>query len=137
MALKVSAMRQAKFGYQTTLHVWKRSKGRCWYCGIKMVQPKGDPKTPLEYVDRMFTLDHMLPQSRGGTDDVSNLVGCCRRCNNLKGQGTLDFLRVRMLSKKAKWPNFTHDQYEFLMSRGINIARFEKYKFHFEIAGLK
>ena len=33
----------------------------------------------------LATLDHVIPISRGGTDDVSNLDLCCRKCNRFKG----------------------------------------------------
>lgn len=32
-----------------------------------------------------FTVDHIVPVSKGGTDDLSNLVACCRPCNSKKG----------------------------------------------------
>ena len=34
------------------------------------------------------TIDHVLPRSRGGKDSWENLVACCLRCNNLKGDRT-------------------------------------------------
>jgi len=34
------------------------------------------------------TIDHVLPRSRGGRDSWENLVACCLRCNNLKGDRT-------------------------------------------------
>jgi len=36
------------------------------------------------------TVDHVLPLSQGGTNDVRNLVACCRKCNRLKGSGPVD-----------------------------------------------
>lgn len=35
------------------------------------------------------TIDHVQPKSRGGKDTWQNLVACCLRCNNLKGDRTL------------------------------------------------
>jgi 5-methylcytosine-specific restriction endonuclease McrA len=32
--------------------------------------------------------DHVLPRSRGGADSWENLVACCLRCNNVKGDRT-------------------------------------------------
>lgn len=41
---------------------------QCVYCGAK----------------RDLTIDHVVPESRGGTDEVSNLVVACRSCNGRK-----------------------------------------------------
>lgn len=30
-------------------------------------------------------VDHVMPKARGGSDDLSNLVPCCTRCNHAKG----------------------------------------------------
>lgn len=35
------------------------------------------------------TIDHVQPKSRGGKDTWENLVACCLRCNNVKGDKTL------------------------------------------------
>jgi hypothetical protein len=32
-----------------------------------------------------FTVDHITPVIKGGTDDLSNLVACCRSCNSKNG----------------------------------------------------
>lgn len=34
------------------------------------------------------TIDHVVPRSRGGADSWENLVACCLRCNNAKGDRT-------------------------------------------------
>lgn len=52
--------------------VLRRDNHLCGYCG----------KTAT-------TIDHILPRSRGGADSWENLVACCLRCNNLKGDRTL------------------------------------------------
>jgi 5-methylcytosine-specific restriction endonuclease McrA len=43
--------------------------GRCFWCA--------------ESAD--LTIDHVIPVSRGGRHEVSNIVGACRRCNSSKG----------------------------------------------------
>jgi len=53
----------------------------CAYCGASSV--------PLE-------LDHVVPRSRGGSDRESNRVPACHRCNQQKGNQSLEaFLRDR------------------------------------------
>jgi 5-methylcytosine-specific restriction endonuclease McrA len=36
------------------------------------------------------TVDHVQPKSRGGRDSWENLVAACLRCNNIKGDKTLN-----------------------------------------------
>lgn len=42
------------------------------------------------------TIDHVLPRSRGGLDSWENLVACCLRCNNVKGDRTPDEMGWRL-----------------------------------------
>ena len=54
------------------------------------------------------TVDHVLPRSRGGADSWENLVACCVRCNNAKGDRTPEEkgwpLRVRPYTPRgAAW----------------------------------
>lgn len=51
--------------------VLRRDDHRCGYCGRSA-----------------STIDHILPRSRGGADSWENLVACCLRCNNIKGDKT-------------------------------------------------
>lgn len=51
--------------------VLRRDGHRCAYCGAAA-----------------STIDHILPRSRGGQDSWENLVACCLRCNNVKGDRT-------------------------------------------------
>ncbi len=49
----------------------KRGKGTCHYCN------KHFPPAEL-------TMDHIVPIIRGGKSTKSNLVPCCKECNNKK-----------------------------------------------------
>jgi 5-methylcytosine-specific restriction endonuclease McrA len=51
--------------------VLRRDGHRCGYCGTSAT-----------------TIDHVMPRSRGGKDTWENLVACCLRCNNIKGDRT-------------------------------------------------
>lgn len=55
----------------TKARIFERDAYTCGYCG--KVGKKG------------LTLDHIVPKSRGGTNDPSNLVAACMPCNNWKG----------------------------------------------------
>ncbi len=52
--------------------VLRRDSNRCAYCAKSAT-----------------TIDHVQPKSRGGKDTWENLVACCLRCNNKKGDKTL------------------------------------------------
>jgi hypothetical protein len=44
-------------------------ENQCAYCGSK----------------ENLTIDHIVPQSKGGTDFTKNVVCCCHSCNQSKG----------------------------------------------------
>ncbi len=51
--------------------VLRRDNQRCAYCSASAT-----------------TIDHVIPRSRGGADSWENLVACCLKCNNVKGDKT-------------------------------------------------
>lgn len=70
--------------------VLRRDNHRCAYCGHSA-----------------STIDHVLPRSRGGKDSWENLVACCLRCNNEKGDRTPAEMRWELrLTPRA--PHGTH-----------------------------
>lgn len=58
-------------------HVRRRvaeaSRFRCGYC-----------LTAQRIIGPLLEIDHIVPESRGGTSDEANLVLCCPRCNGHK-----------------------------------------------------
>jgi 5-methylcytosine-specific restriction endonuclease McrA len=62
---------------------------RCFYCN-RALSLHGNTNRP--------TADHVLPLSKGGLDTISNIVACCKRCNQGKADFTADELR-RMADK--------------------------------------
>ena len=75
------ARKQANGGTYTP-EQWEALKNtydhRCLCCG------KREP-------DIKLTLDHVVPLSRGGSNDISNIQPLCRFCNTSKGSRTIDY----------------------------------------------
>ena len=45
---------------------------------------------------RNFTIDHVIPQAKGGTDHPDNLQLLCNACNSMKGTGTQEELIAKL-----------------------------------------
>ncbi|MDP5277200.1 HNH endonuclease [Chengkuizengella axinellae] len=69
--------------YNKDINLWKeisrkvfeRDDYTCFYCGEK---------------GGLLEVDHMMPISRGGSNDLSNLTTSCRRCNRQKRDKTVE-----------------------------------------------
>jgi len=59
------------------LAIYLRDGCACAYCG-----------TTIED-GAQLTLDHLKPHSKGGTNVETNLVTCCKRCNDSRGARAL------------------------------------------------
>lgn len=66
--------------------VLKKYNSRCAYCG-----------EPLFYKE--MQVDHLIPKSKGGTDDIANLMPSCRLCNHYKRALDLETFRNWGLGK--------------------------------------
>lgn len=53
--------------------VWDKTGGLCYYCETRL--------NPF----RDFSVDHVIPASRGGGSGLENLVPACESCNREKG----------------------------------------------------
>jgi 5-methylcytosine-specific restriction endonuclease McrA len=70
-------------------NVWVRDEGKCQYCGIH-VSPDS------------YTLDHVVPKTRGGTTHWGNVVTCCYPCNQKKGDKSVQQAGMRLLKPVVK-----------------------------------
>lgn len=52
--------------------IYRRDGGECVYCGST----------------KQLTLDHVIPKSKGGGNEWTNLVTCCNKCNLHKADRT-------------------------------------------------
>lgn len=65
--------------------IYSKTNGRCWYCGVE-IPPFSD-----------WQVEHQQPRSRGGTNDIENLVPSCRACNVRKGRRTVEEYRRSLM----------------------------------------
>ena len=70
-------------------NVFKRDGNLCVYCGVR----------------EELTLDHVMPRSRGGKTNWTNLVTACKKCNAKKGDYTPEEAGMRLPYKPFK-PSF-------------------------------
>ena len=87
--------------------IYQRDGWRCRFCNIKVISPKarkllvemfpsvarwGRVNRDKHYALSALTatLDHILPHSRGGTNEEGNLVAACGMCQFGRGHWTLE-----------------------------------------------
>ena len=75
--------KSVKFSRQ---NIYARDRYKCQYCGDKF------PTEELTY-------DHVLPKSRGGRTEWTNIVTCCIDCNRKKGGKTPREASMKLLKK--------------------------------------
>ena len=83
-------------------NIYRRDNYTCVYCG--------------ETDKRVFTLDHVIPQSKGGPNSWDNLVTACWMCNNEKAD-----LALEEWGKEIPEPRRPH--YLMLMKQIENIPK--------------
>lgn len=64
------------------IFLYSKQHGACPYCNVKFIK---DDETIVE-----CNIDHVIPLSRGGKDDISNMVLACVSCNSAKGAMSAD-----------------------------------------------
>lgn len=68
---KFGAPTREKIPYEVRFFVYQRDEFRCCKCGST----------------RRLTLDHVVPWSHGGGDEIENLRTLCHSCNSSRGAG--------------------------------------------------
>lgn len=67
--------------YKLKNEVFERDKYTCQYCGA---------------IGGILEMDHIIPFSKGGPDELNNLATACRKCNRKKKDKSVEeFLRIR------------------------------------------
>ena len=79
---------------KTRFDVFERDRFQCRYCG----------KTPED--GALMELDHIVPHSKGGSDEPENLATACKDCNAGKSDRELGALpatdRMRLLQERME-----------------------------------
>jgi 5-methylcytosine-specific restriction endonuclease McrA len=82
----------------TNTFLFARDSYRCQYCGRHMIEFK--PREAL-------TRDHLVPLSRGGTNDWTNVITACSPCNTRKGNRLPEEIGMHPLTHPVE-PHFVH-----------------------------
>ncbi len=71
------------WGIAQLLAIYRRTRGRCTYCGIRLRWDLHGVRTA-----QGWEVDHWIPRSRDGDDDPENLWPACWACNRSKNDMT-------------------------------------------------
>jgi hypothetical protein len=63
--------------------IYEAQRGACWLCRRLMLRSKLAPT--YEERQAFITIDHVIPQSKGGKNVRSNLMGAHAWCNRVRG----------------------------------------------------
>lgn len=82
-------------------NIFERDKNMCQYCGKKFKKWE-------------FTLDHVIPRSRGGRSTWENLVLACVPCNVRKGDRLPEEARMPLVRRprKPRWIPYSGESFE-------------------------
>jgi 5-methylcytosine-specific restriction endonuclease McrA len=81
--------RRAKWSRRAILN---RDRYTCVYCGAEL----GDKRHGKALTRTCFTIDHLIPRSRGGANTWGNTACACRWCNHRKADRTPNEAGMRL-----------------------------------------
>lgn len=104
---------------KTKRELLRISENNCWYCG------DANPST----------IDHIVALDNGGSDDIENLVLCCKRCNSRKKAMTIEEFRYKNSWEKTEYSNvINHYTARKLIDQGVIFEGFcNNHIFWFEV----
>ena len=96
-------------------NILARDRHTCQYC--TRTYPAND-----------LTLDHVVARSRGGKSTWENLVACCRRCNNRKGDRMPEEAGMKLMGRPR--PFTPHTSRSLMRQLGGRQQSWRKYLFY-------
>lgn len=99
----------------TRKNILARDNYMCMYCDVRL------PAAEL-------TLDHIIPESRGGPASWQNLVSCCSKCNRRKADRTPE--EAGMMLRRKPRPATIHTAKHLLRSMGADDPKWKPYLFY-------
>jgi hypothetical protein len=107
-------MNDRSINYETKQNVYKRANGCCEYC-----------LSQARYSTQSFSIDHIIPVSKGGNSNFDNLALSCQGCNNHKYNKTTSFDPLSNEDTELfnprinKWNEHFHWSYDYTQIIGI------------------
>lgn len=122
----------ARLKHELSIRLYMRTRlaeaqnWRCCWCGCDA--------TPMRNKANSATTEHVLPRSKGGSDDWENLAMACERCNTRRGsQDADDFLNKRPSRDKPEGAKQSTKETQRLARE----RRYRKRAAEFELNGWK
>ena len=84
--------------------IFIRDRFTCQYCGG---------------VNKDLTVDHIVPRSRGGRHEWTNVVTCCKTCNHRKGSKSVQEARMVL----ASYPHEPRPGVYYTIERRLDLRR--------------
>jgi len=106
-----------KISEKTKQFVKERAKNCCEYCACL-----------FDFANQFFSVEHIIPKSKGGINSRSNLAYACQCCNGHKYNKTkgLDPVNNKMVAlynpRQDKWQEHFNWSEDFLFVEGISPA---------------
>jgi CRISPR/Cas system Type II protein with McrA/HNH and RuvC-like nuclease domain len=91
-------------------HLYATSSGEAKRMWRQKIKEEWEYKCAYCGSEENLTIDHIVPQSKGGTDFTKNVVCCCHSCNQSKGHEhwklwyvQQDFYSEEQFNKIEEW----------------------------------